>query len=134
MKLNDLTDRAHLNAKLKGFHDQKREFGTSLMLIVSELGEALEAHREGERYLIKLTPEEWQEATKLAAHGDSDGAFRYLCDRVKHQPVGHWKEEIADTYIRLGDLCGEYRIDVERAVQDKMSINAKRAVRHGKQY
>lgn len=134
MHLNELTERAHLNAKLKGFHDRKRELGTSLMLVVSELGEALEAHREGERFTIKLTPEEWQEATRLSGHGEYKEAFQYLRERVKHQRSDHWKEEIADTYIRLGDLCGEYRVNAEKEVQDKMSINAKRAMRHGKKY
>jgi len=40
--------RAFENAKLKGFHDSKREFGTVIALIHSELSEALEADRHGD--------------------------------------------------------------------------------------
>lgn len=45
--LNDLRDECYQNALLKGFHDEKREVGTALALIHSEVSEALEAHRHG---------------------------------------------------------------------------------------
>jgi len=96
MKLNQLRDEAYYNAKVKRFHDAKREVGTSLMLIVSELAEALEAHRKGDKELLR--------------------------------------EEIADTFIRLGDFCGEQKIDIEAEVARKMKINAQRPALHGKKY
>lgn len=96
MRLNELRDQAHFNAKLKGFHDTKRDVGKALMLVVTELSEALEADREGD-----------------------DDLFR---------------EEIADAFIRLGDLCGEYRIDIEKEVNRKMKINAGRPALHNKKY
>lgn len=45
MYISDLIRVAHANAAAHGFWDEEREVGTLLMLIVSELGEALEAHR-----------------------------------------------------------------------------------------
>ncbi len=96
MNLNALRDAAYYNAQLKGFHDKPREFGTAVMLIVTELAEAVEA------------------------------------DRVGDQAMVH--EEIADTFIRLGDLCGEYKIDIEAEVNRKMKINAGRGYKHGKDY
>lgn len=48
MHIVDLIRFAHTNAREKGFWDEEREIGTLLMLIVSELGEALEAHRKGD--------------------------------------------------------------------------------------
>ena len=96
MKINELTEQAHYNALIKGFHDSPREVGTSLMLIVSELSEALEAHRKNDWIAVK--------------------------------------EEIADTFIRLGDFCGEYKINAEDEILAKMKINASRPKKHGKEY
>lgn len=48
MHIIDLVRIAHANAEAHGFWDEERELGTLLMLIVSELGEALEAHRKGD--------------------------------------------------------------------------------------
>jgi len=44
LTINELVERAHANAKEKGFWDEPRETGTLLMLIVSEVTEALDAH------------------------------------------------------------------------------------------
>ena len=94
--LNKLRDECYYNAKLKGFHDTPREFGTAIALIHSELSEALEADREGD----------WD----------------MVC------------EEFADVLIRLFDTAGEYRIDLDKAVERKMKINAGRQRKHGKEY
>lgn len=48
MHINELVKLCHNVAKEKGFWDNNREIGTVLMLIVSELGEALEADRTGD--------------------------------------------------------------------------------------
>ena len=53
MDINNLVHDAHYNAIIKGFHEEPRELGTSLMLIVSELGEALEAHRRDDWPMVK---------------------------------------------------------------------------------
>ena len=45
MKISEMVDLVHDNAVNKGFWDKRREVGTLLMLVVSELAEALEAHR-----------------------------------------------------------------------------------------
>ena len=48
MNINELIKRAHENAVKKGFYPEgeNKNIGELLMLIVSELGEALEAHRK----------------------------------------------------------------------------------------
>ena len=45
-----------------------------------------------------------------------------------------WREELADTYIRLNDLIGKYNIDIEKEITRKHNINKKREYRHGKSY
>jgi len=84
----------HRIAKEKGFWDKKRNIPEMLMLIVSELGEALEAYRV--------------------------------------QDKENFNEEIADTFIRLFDLAGGLKIDVEKYILHKAKINKNRPYKHGK--
>lgn len=44
----------------------------------------------------------------------------------------HFREEIADTMIRLLDICGTLNIDIETEIEKKMAINRKRPYKHGK--
>lgn len=45
--INDLVNLCHGLAKDAGWHEKPRETGTCLMLIVSEIAEAMEGHRKG---------------------------------------------------------------------------------------
>lgn len=45
--INNLVRFAHEQAKKAGWHDKPREIGTDLMLIVSEVSEAMEGARKG---------------------------------------------------------------------------------------
>lgn len=47
--INNLCKEAYLIAKSKGWHDESRETGTLLALIHSEVSEALEADRKGDK-------------------------------------------------------------------------------------
>lgn len=94
MRLNLHIELCHKAAKDKGFWDNERNVGEMLMLITTELAEAMEAHR----------------------HDDQEG----------------FNEEIADTFIRLFDLCGGLGIDIETAIRDKMEFNKTREFMHGK--
>ena len=91
----------HMVARDKGFWDKKRNVGEMLMLIVSELGEAIEAHRKGNFGL-----------------GQKDT----------------FEDELADTAIRLFDLCGGFGIDLEKQMEWKINFNKSREQRHGKAY
>jgi NTP pyrophosphatase (non-canonical NTP hydrolase) len=39
--------------------------------------------------------------------------------------------EFADVLIRIGDFCGGFGIDLERAVREKLAYNRTRPHRHG---
>ncbi len=94
MTLADWSRHCHQTAVEKGFWDQSRNIGEALMLIVTELAEAMEAYRQE----------------------DQD----------------NFKEEIADTFIRLFDLCGGLNLDIEKEILKKDDINKKRPYKHGK--
>ena len=92
--LKELTEICHQTAVEKGFWDKERNMGEALMLIVTELAEAMEAHRT--------------------------------------QDDENFKEELADTFIRLFDLCGGLNIDIAEEMAKKDSKNKNRPYRHGK--
>jgi NTP pyrophosphatase (non-canonical NTP hydrolase) len=92
--LNELARLCHGIAVEKGFWDEKRNIGEALMLIVTELAEAMEAHRR--------------------------------------QDDANFKEELADTFIRLLDLCGGLKIDIEDEIYQKSLRNKARPYKHGK--
>ena len=66
--------------------------------------------------LLMLCVTELSEAMEAFRHGDTD----------------NFNEEIADTFIRLFDLCGGLEIDIEEAIRAKVQINRDRPYLHGK--
>lgn len=100
MTINELIEKAHGQAKEKGFWDQERNTGELLMLIVSECGEALEAHRKGKRADMKLFDIE-SEKGPLSVTNHNGFAYEVA---IK----GSLEEELADIVIRIADLCGAY--------------------------
>jgi len=50
----------------------------------------------------------------------------------RHDNKEHFKEEIADTFIRLFDICGSLGIDIESEIAKKMKTNEDRPFKHNK--
>lgn len=125
----------------KGFWDKPRNFGELLMLVTSELGEALEAHRKNKTADLKTFTSRIKEITESLNHGvfnTYDEAQDYL-EKVRTGVFqDHMKDtvedEIADAIIRLLDLCGGYNIDIEAHITEKLRYNQKRPMKHGKGY
>lgn len=53
-------------------------------------------------------------------------------EAVRHHDLENFTEEIADTFIRLFDICGSMKIDIEAVIELKMSVNQNRLPKHGK--
>lgn len=94
--------RAFDNAKAKGFCDEKRNDGECLMLMVSELAEAMEALRNG-------NPPD----NKLPQHSN-------------------FLVELSDVVIRILNYAGENDMRLGQAIVDKMKYNEGRPHKHGK--
>lgn len=93
-QLNRLRDEAYATACNKGFHDGKHSDEHWLMLIITEIAEAVQADRKG-------------------LHADKD-EFDYMVDRGAYDCEeayemyikGCLEEELADIIIRMLDYCG----------------------------
>ena len=127
--LNNLASDIHTAAKSKGFHNQPQETGTTLMLMVSELSEALEADRKGRYTKYELFHETlgFLESIRDPKPDPFTEAFE---DFVKDTH----EDEIADAFIRLLDYVGKKQINLEWHVAQKMRYNQTREHKHGKAY
>lgn len=102
----------------KGFSTSWNNVPEKLMLVVTELSEAMEAYRH-----ISTT-------ALMALLGQS--RF-YTCAGADMDRLLNFREELADTCIRLFDLAGSLDINLEGEIEAKMHINEGRPQRHGKQ-
>ena len=94
--LNRYAKDCHQRAVAKGFWDETHSVGHYLMLVVSELSEAVEADRIGK--WAKLTPDTIDTLKRIAGAPYAQEFLREVKDRVE--------DEIADAVIRLLDLLG----------------------------
>ncbi len=113
--LNESAQVIFENNKEKGFWDEKRNIGELLMLVVTELSEALDAHQKG-RFSSEIdenpiSPELFKETVKDT-----------------------FEDEIADAVIRLLDLSAGLGINLEAHIRAKVAYNKTRERLHGKAY
>lgn len=104
----------------KGFNNPNYNIGELLMLITSELGEALESHRQD-----KLS--DWDSYNKDIDKLGENESFRI---HIKDT----FEDEIADAIIRLLDLSARLNIDLEKHINAKVMYNKSRPYLHGKKY
>ena len=118
INLKELIPRAHQLAKDKGFWDEPRNQGECLMLAISELGEAQEAHRKGRTGDLAKYIADTNELSKNPQYAKFQPAtFQEL---VK-DTVG---DELADAYIRLCDFAGGTDAIAEEVADWTQSIRA----------
>jgi len=91
----------HQVVVVHGWWDRTRPVGEVLMLIVAELAEAMEAHREGN-----------PESEKISGFSKVE-------------------EELADALIRILDFAGGMKYGLEGALRVKTAYNERRPYRHG---
>ncbi len=122
MNINDTAKAIHSINVEKGFWESPRNKGELLMLVVSELAEALEADRKN-RYSLNNP----KDIEALANDEDFNDAFS---KHVKDT----FEDEIADAVIRLFDMAAGLGIDLESHIEAKLRYNANRPKMHGKKY
>jgi NTP pyrophosphatase (non-canonical NTP hydrolase) len=144
--LNQLRDEIHANAKEKGFYDNPREVGTMLMLVVSELAEALDADRADYFCDFSKYEECRKEAFEFKHKQETDVRFMPRSpysiqsseeiekDAFERYIKDTFEDELADVIIRTLDICGYLKIDIERSVLAKIKYNKTRDKLHAKRY
>lgn len=107
---NLLRDKAYKIAKDKGFHDENYSDEHYLVLVISELSEALEAYRSGRcLYENRDVYNEYKERIKNSIDKNITFAFDFIYgNKIKDT----FEDELADTVIRLLDLAGYKKIRV----------------------
>lgn len=123
MTISEIVGRAHDNAVKHGFWDPAPDFGTAIALIHSELSEALEEMRAGN----KIRPGDPIPMLYYSGGGYVATAPTLACTRPEGVAV-----ELADAVIRIADLCGHMGIDLDSAIALKMEYNEGRPYKHGK--
>ena len=119
--LNELRNKAYKTACEHGWHDKPvmdrtEHILAELALIHSEVSEASEAVRTGNFFTIqKSAVEVIEESNELFKNTIKDS----------------FQDELADIIIRVLDLCGERKIDIESHVLAKMMYNEGRSYKHG---
>lgn len=129
MTIDELCSLSYATAEEKGFHpaplpepttleealvqlrDLKRQlqvayFFQRMMLVVTECVEAVEGRRK-------------DQPTDRNVTGPG----------VKPEGI---PSELADVFIRLGDVCKEFQVPITEAIREKMAFNKTRQFRHGK--
>ena len=98
MNFNKLAKESHANAVKHGFWEKRESNEHYLMLVVSEIGEMVEAHRAGN--LANL------EADNEPLLGCCAPFTSFIKDTLE--------DEMADVAIRLGDLAGALGVDFDK--------------------
>jgi len=114
--MNELAQEIHEIARSKGFYERRHRLGEFLMLIVSELSEALEADRT----------KNWARLNEYADEKTREGFEKHVKDS--------FEDEIADAIIRILDMCAALNIDIDWHVREKIEYNRHRERLHGKIY
>lgn len=105
---NALRDRAYKCACDHGFHDTELSNGHLLMLVITELSEAVEADRKG-KYFKGISTFE-REFNRYSALVDENKRFECAFEKYVKDTVS---DEMADAVIRLLDLAGLIDISLE---------------------
>lgn len=147
MNLNELSKECHYAAVKKGFYNdyhqhynkaiQSAFFAQRIALIHSELSEALEADRKSKYAdLSKMQPdiERFTEIFKNSHARDLISADEPFKQAFEDNIKDTVEDELADTLIRIFDLCGFLNIDIQSHVELKMKYNETRPEKHGKEY
>ena len=116
MNLNALRDRAYKTACEHGFHDAELGNEHYLMLVVTELSEAVEADRKANYCSSKISSTERYNLFPTEENRFENEFRGFVKDTVE--------EELSDAFIRLLDLYGLLKIGLDEEVFSDDTIQA----------
>ena len=130
--INELAKKIHENAIAKGLYENEINIGEKLCLVHSEVSEALEAVRKD--HYTKLE-KDWH----IDGMADHNYGITFYDDETfkthfEHSVKNTFEDELADTIIRVLDLCAYMNINIESHIKAKMRYNSTRPHKHGKNF
>lgn len=129
VNMNALRNRAYKIACEHWFHDKELSDEHLLMLVISELSEAVEADRKG--ILFKGIISFEREFNRYSALVDETKRFKCAFERYVKDTV---PDELSDAVIRLLDLYGLRGIDLDEDVFDEDTIQSYSETYQGKSF
>lgn len=130
--LNKFSVAFNAENKSRGFDAANENVGQTLMLIVSELSEALDAHRSNRFANLNAFLADIQKFNKTELNLEKRDAYYKM--RFEETIKDSFEDELADTFLRVVDFTGALRIDLEKHIELKAKYNRMRGYKHGKQY
>jgi NTP pyrophosphatase (non-canonical NTP hydrolase) len=118
LKIQTIEDEDFRNSVTKAFQAQR------LALVTSELSEALESLRKREIKPIN------DGLKTVIENSDGENFIKTFQDFVKDS----YQDELADSVIRLLDIAGGEKIDLEWHILQKLRYNKTREKMHGKKF
>lgn len=107
MNLNNLRDEAYSIAKANGWHEEEHSDSHCLMLIITEIAEAVQADRK-EKHADIAKFKEWQGNSLPLSEETRTRRFREDFEEYIKESV---EDELGDVIIRCLDLCGVKGLD-----------------------
>lgn len=133
--LNYMAELIHKESEARGFDGKQLQFGTHLMRVVSELGEALEADRVDKHADLKVFYDKIRELRGHEYDADFEEENADYFDNAFEEIIKDTVEdELTDALIMILYLCEEIGMDIDTHLQYKMMYNTRRAPRNGKRY
>lgn len=130
MTLNELAKEVHANAVAHGWWTPTPSFGEVIALCHSELSEALQAYRDGERLVDGACTagadccRHWDICDSVGCTIDDNSA------ETNCKPEGI-AVEMVDCLLRILDWLATTGIDIDKLVEAKHEYNKTRPYRHG---
>lgn len=128
MDIKQVCNRVHYNARAKGFFEEgdKKNIGEMLMLIVTEVAEAMEADRR-DKFCEKR-----EDGSPVGSYKrDAELYLGESNDWFEHEIKNTFQDELADIVIRVFDMAAFKGIDLEWHIMRKIIYNESRPFKHG---
>lgn len=107
--LNELSKIVFEDNRKKGFHEEEYSDEHYLMLVITELSEAVEADRKGKRADV----ESFNFTNDVSSFIPSRLFIDAFCENIKDTV----EDELCDAVIRLLDFAGERRVDAQWLIE-----------------
>lgn len=107
-RIDEFIGRAYETAKKHGFHDERTSIEHQLMLVISEIAEAVEADRKGRRCDLGM----FSDAMRTKD-------FKYSFETYVKDTV---PDEMADVCIRIFDMCGCFDVKPYRSMEEILTL------------